>query len=178
MRAKNRKPRGFSYLILSLKTLTSCALLYLCFSRFFTFLCREEKERKKEEKKEEERRKRAEAREKEREATAAASAAANAAAAAASLAAANALSNAEMYNSLAVEIDEDREMADVEDNDLDNDLENEVDIDVEEDEEEEEDEEPEGYAFPIGPMPQMVTNDLKSLDEMVSLSRAYFDLVL
>ena len=37
---KNRKPRGFSYLILSLKTLTSCALLYLCFSRFFTFLCR------------------------------------------------------------------------------------------------------------------------------------------
>ena len=26
----------------------------------------------------------------------------------------------------------------------------------------------EGYEMPIGPLPQMVTNDLKSLDEMVS----------
>ena len=33
---------------------------------------------------------------------------------------------------------------------------------------EEEEEEMEGYAYPIGPMPQEVTNDLRSLDEMVS----------
>merc|ERR1719410_557018 len=36
-----------------------------------------------------------------------------------------------------------------------------------EEEEEEEEEEMEGYAYPIGPMPQEVTNDLRSLDEMV-----------
>ena len=36
-----------------------------------------------------------------------------------------------------------------------------------EEEEEEEEEEDEDYAFPIGPLPQTVTNDLKSLDEMV-----------
>lgn len=34
-------------------------------------------------------------------------------------------------------------------------------------EEEEEYEEDEDYAAPIGPLPQMITNDLKSLDEMV-----------
>ena len=40
----------------------------------------------------------------------------------------------------------------------------------EEDEFEEEEEEPEDedYAMPIGPLPQMIFNDLKSLDEMVS----------
>jgi len=50
-------------------------------------------------------------------------------------------------------------------------------VDLEEDEDitesvgdEEEEEEMEGYAFPIGPLPQQVTNDLKSLDEMVSHS--------
>ena len=36
-------------------------------------------------------------------------------------------------------------------------------------EEEEEVEEDQDYEFPIGPMPQHITNDLKSLDEMVSL---------
>jgi hypothetical protein len=44
-----------------------------------------------------------------------------------------------------------------------------LDDDVdEEEEEEEEEEEDEDYAFPIGPLPQNITNDLKSLDEMVS----------
>ena len=32
----------------------------------------------------------------------------------------------------------------------------------------EEEEEEEGYPYPIGPLPQEVFNDLKSLDEMVS----------
>ena len=45
----------------------------------------------------------------------------------------------------------------------------EEDDDFEEEEEEEEEEpEDEDYAMPIGPLPQMVFNDLKSLDEMVS----------
>ena len=43
------------------------------------------------------------------------------------------------------------------------------DDDEEEEEEEEEVEEDQDYEFPIGPMPQHITNDLKSLDEMVSL---------
>ena len=42
--------------------------------------------------------------------------------------------------------------------------------DDDDDEEEEEEEEDEDYAFPIGPLPQFITNDLKSLDEMVSLA--------
>ena len=37
-----------------------------------------------------------------------------------------------------------------------------------EEEEEEEEPEDEDYAMPIGPLPQMIFNDLKSLDEMVS----------
>lgn len=41
------------------------------------------------------------------------------------------------------------------------------DDDVDDDEEEDEEEEDEDYAFPIGPLPQNITNDLKSLDEMV-----------
>merc|ERR1712226_1742856 len=39
--------------------------------------------------------------------------------------------------------------------------------DFEEEEEEEEEAEDEDYAMPIGPLPQMIFNDLKSLDEMV-----------
>ena len=38
-----------------------------------------------------------------------------------------------------------------------------------EEEEEEEEPEDEDYAMPIGPLPQMIFNDLKSLDEMVSI---------
>ena len=49
--------------------------------------------------------------------------------------------------------------------DLDDDLEEEEEITDDEDE----DDDMEGYEYPIGPMPQEVTNDLKSLDEMVSL---------
>ena len=49
------------------------------------------------------------------------------------------------------------------------DTEEEEDDDFEEEEEEEEEEpEDEDYAMPIGPLPQMIFNDLKSLDEMVS----------
>ena len=44
----------------------------------------------------------------------------------------------------------------------------EEDDDFEEEEEEEEEPEDEDYAMPIGPLPQMIFNDLKSLDEMVS----------
>ena len=44
----------------------------------------------------------------------------------------------------------------------------------EEEEEDEEEEEEEGYPYPIGPMPQEIHNDLRSLDEMVSTdSRDY-----
>ena len=39
----------------------------------------------------------------------------------------------------------------------------------EEEEEEEEEEDMEGYPYPIGPMPQIVSNDLRSLDEMVNI---------
>ena len=39
--------------------------------------------------------------------------------------------------------------------------------DDDDDDDYEEEEEEEGYAFPIGPLPQTVNNDLKSLDEMV-----------
>ena len=48
------------------------------------------------------------------------------------------------------------------------DTEEEEDDDFEEEEEEEEEPEDEDYAMPIGPLPQMIFNDLKSLDEMVS----------
>ena len=37
----------------------------------------------------------------------------------------------------------------------------------------EEEEEEEGYPYPIGPLPQEIFNDLKSLDEMVRSNRCY-----
>ena len=73
----------------------------------------------------------------------------------------------DLFPSLAVEVPDDTLMDDVEDdfNDgYDNDF-DEYDEEIEEEEEEEEEEE--GYPYPIGPMPQEVTNDLRSLDEMV-----------
>jgi sRNA-binding carbon storage regulator CsrA len=79
-----------------------------------------------------------------------------------------------VFDSMQVEfdVDDDLNMADVEDgNDMDEDDLDRIDED-EDDEEEEEDEEDDttcfGYDMPIGPLPQQVTNDLKSLDEMVS----------
>lgn len=78
-----------------------------------------------------------------------------------------------VFDSMQVEfdVDDDLNMADVEDgNDMDEDDLDRIDED-EDDEEEEEDEEDDttcfGYDMPIGPLPQQVTNDLKSLDEMV-----------
>ena len=88
----------------------------------------------------------------------------------------------EVFDSMQVEFDADDcdlNLADVEDlvghhdlgdddlglEDLDDDLEEEEEITDDEDE----DDDMEGYEYPIGPMPQEVTNDLKSLDEMVSL---------
>ncbi len=75
----------------------------------------------------------------------------------AAAAAAQAALNGEVFDSMQVEfdVDDDVNLADVEDGD-------------EAEEEEEEEEEMEGYEMPIGPLPQTVTNDLKSLDEMVS----------
>ena len=87
------------------------------------------------------------------------------------------------FSSMQVQIDpdDDLNLADVEDGHDDEDLDDlddlEDDEDEDEDEEDEEDEDDdddeiddmEGYEMPIGPLPQMVTNDLKSLDEMVSL---------
>lgn len=62
--------------------------------------------------------------------------------------------------------------ADHEDNDEDDEvLDNDEDLEEELEEEEEEDED---YAFPIGPLPQMITNDLKSLDEMVGEKKRTF----
>ena len=77
----------------------------------------------------------------------------------------------DLFPSLAVEVPDDTLMDDVEDDfhdGYDNDF-DEYDEEIEEEEEEEEDEEEEeeGYPYPIGPMPQEVTNDLRSLDEMV-----------
>ena len=68
----------------------------------------------------------------------------------------------------------DLNLADVEDLGHDDDLGLEdLEDDLEEDEEDitddEDEDDMEGYEYPIGPMPQEVTNDLKSLDEMVSL---------
>ena len=65
-------------------------------------------------------------------------------------------------------------LADVEDlgllnEELEDELE-ETEPEEEEEEEEEEDEDDFGYEMPIGPLPQMVNNDLKSLDEMVSFN--------
>ena len=82
----------------------------------------------------------------------------------------------DLFPSLAVEVPDDTLMDDVEDdfNDYDNDFDEYEEEDLEEEEEEEEEEE--GYPYPIGPMPQEVTNDLRSLDEMVrTISNQYKD---
>jgi hypothetical protein len=72
-----------------------------------------------------------------------------------------------------VEVHDDTGLDDVEDDfhsyynkydDEDDDFEEEEE---EMEEEEEEEEEDEGYPYPIGPMPQEIYNDLRSLDEMV-----------
>ncbi|TRY70714.1 hypothetical protein TCAL_16364 [Tigriopus californicus] len=132
--------------------------------RTSSICCTEERERKREERKEEERRKKKEEHEQQQQQAHSASSTAAAAAALASAA----MHTADMYNSLAVEIDEDREMADVEDNEEEEeDPFSHDEVITESETEEEEEEEDEDYAFPIGPLPQMVTNDLKSLDEMV-----------
>ena len=90
----------------------------------------------------------------------------------------NALLNhtGEVFDSMQVEFDQEENfgnLADVEDLGLLNEeLEDELEeTEPEEEEEEEEDEDVFGYEYPIGPMPQCVNNDLKSLDEMVSQSR-------
>ena len=78
---------------------------------------------------------------------------------------------AEIFDSMQVEVDMDElSLADVEyDDHLDIEEEGDEDEDEDEDDDEEdEEEEDEDYAFPIGPLPQNITNDLKSLDEMVS----------
>ncbi len=69
-------------------------------------------------------------------------------------------------------------LADVEEEDDDDDHDEATTTEDDQGEEEEEDveeeeEEEEGYAFPIGPLPQQVTNDLKSLDEMVRFTTFY-----
>jgi len=80
----------------------------------------------------------------------------------------------DLFPSLAVEVHDDTGLDDVEDDfhsyynnkydDEDDDFEEEEE---EMEEEEEEEEEDEGYPYPIGPMPQEIYNDLRSLDEMV-----------
>ena len=87
----------------------------------------------------------------------------------------------EVFDSMQVNFDgeDDFNLADVEDlGQLDEELE--LELEEEEEEEEEEDEDDFGYEMPIGPLPQMVNNDLKSLDEMVSVfeSRLKFYLSL
>ncbi len=78
-----------------------------------------------------------------------------------------------------INIQDQANLADVEEEDDDDDEHDEAttteDDQGEEEEEdvEEEEEEEEGYAFPIGPLPQQVTNDLKSLDEMVRFTTLY-----
>ena len=136
---------------------------------------KEEEKRKRDEKRDEER-KLAELkrrnREMELEAAAAASAAAQAAASAALF-----NHSGEVFDSMQVEFDADDcdlNLADVEDLGHDDDLGLEdLEDDLEEDEEDitddEDEDDMEGYEYPIGPMPQEVTNDLKSLDEMVSV---------
>jgi hypothetical protein len=74
-----------------------------------------------------------------------------------------------------VEVHDDTGLDDVEDDFhsyYNNKYDDEDDDDFEEEEEEmeeeeEEEEEDEGYPYPIGPMPQEIYNDLRSLDEMV-----------
>ena len=97
-------------------------------------------------------------------------------------AAANAAS---MFTSMAVEVGEEvgQNMADLEEEEEEEQEEEDEgagagdgdggqeDEDDEDDEDEPEDEE--GYAFPIGPLPQQITNDLKSLDEMVRKRRPF-----
>lgn len=87
----------------------------------------------------------------------------------------------EVFDSMQVEFDGDENfgnLADVEDLGLNEELELEEETEPEETEEEEEEEDEEddfGYEMPIGPLPQMVNNDLKSLDEMVSeILNSYF----
>ena len=155
----------------------------------------EEKLRKEEEKrKREEDRKLAEMKRRQKELEAAEAAAK---AEAAALNAANGLpgghfgvggQHGEVFDSMQVNIDDDDglNLADVEDlghdgrdsfedlddlDDLDDDY-DEDDVTDEDDEDDEDDDDDvddmEGYEMPIGPLPQLVTNDLKSLDEMVS----------
>jgi len=78
----------------------------------------------------------------------------------------------DVLDSLQVEVDDcELRLDDVDDHDddleVEDDKDEEEEEDLEDEEEEEEEEEDEDYAFPIGPMPQNITNDLKSLDEMV-----------
>ena len=141
---------------------------------------KEEEKRKRDEKRDEER-KLAELKRRNREMELEAKAAADkaAAAAAAQAAASAALFNhsGEVFDSMQVEFDADDcdlNLADVEDLGHDDDLGLEdLEDDLEEDEEDitddEDEDDMEGYEYPIGPMPQEVTNDLKSLDEMVSV---------
>ena len=76
-----------------------------------------------------------------------------------------------VFDSMAVEfdVDDDLNLADVEDGN-DEDLEAEIEDDDDDDDEDDDEDDMEGYEMPIGPLPQMVTNDLKSLDEMVRLN--------
>jgi len=89
-------------------------------------------------------------------------------------AAANSCAN--MYASMMVEVGDEvasTDLDDLDDHDRDHDHDHDLDDDgASTSVEDEEEEEMEGYAFPIGPLPQQVTNDLKSLDEMVSLWNA------
>ena len=148
----------------------------------FTYLYREERQKRKEEKEEEKRRKEEEKlklaeskrRQKEIEDQEAREKAAEKL-----LLQQNALLNhtGEVFDSMQVEFDQEENfgnLADVEDlgllnEELEDELE-ETEPEEEEEEEEEEDEDDFGYEMPIGPLPQMVNNDLKSLDEMVSFN--------
>jgi hypothetical protein len=88
----------------------------------------------------------------------------------------------DLFPSLAVEVHDDTGLDDVEDDfhsyynnkydDEDDDFEEEEEEEM--DEEEEEEEEDEGYPYPIGPMPQEIYNDLRSLDEMVRNKQGHF----
>ena len=59
-------------------------------------------------------------------------------------------------------------LAEVSDADLIGDIIEDTEEEDEFEDDEEEEPEDEDYAMPIGPLPQMIFNDLKSLDEMVS----------
>ena len=153
-------------------------------STFFLLFYREERQKRKEEEKRkrdekrDEERKLAELKRRNREMELEAAAAALAAAAAQAAASAALFNHSgEVFDSMQVEFDADDcdlNLADVEDLGHDDDLGLEdLEDDLEEDEEDitddEDEDDMEGYEYPIGPMPQEVTNDLKSLDEMVSV---------